>query len=178
MNNLKSEGKHITLTAPSGGVTAGLGYLIGSLFVVAGSSVAQTLPFVGYTTGVFSLAKTSAQAWTEGQKIYWDAGNARADSDSTVGALIGVAAAVAANPSGTGDVRLNGGAPATAEGPQAAITDLTLGTNVTAATANGSLEDSAATNPSDTNFNNNMKELGVKLNAVLAALRSAGIIAA
>lgn len=59
----------------------------------------------------------------------------------------------------------------------AAVADLTMGTNVTAATANGSLEDSAATNPSDANFNNNMKELGTKVNAILAALRTAGIIA-
>jgi len=45
--------------------------------------------------------------------------------------------------------------------------DLTMGTNITAATANGSLEDSAATNPSDTNFNNNMKEIATKINAML-----------
>lgn len=59
---------------------------------------------------------------------------------------------------------------------QAAIADLTMGTNVTAATANGSLEDSAATNPSDTNFNNNMKEIGTKINAMLAALRASNIL--
>lgn len=45
---------------------------------------------------------------------------------------------------------------------------LTYGTNITAATANGSLEDSAATNPSEANFNNNMKEIGEKLNGLLA----------
>lgn len=58
----------------------------------------------------------------------------------------------------------------------AAVADLTMGTNVTAATANGSLEDSSATNPTEAQFNNNMKELGTKINAILAALRLAGIV--
>jgi predicted RecA/RadA family phage recombinase len=172
------DGKVLTLTAPSGGVTSGLGYVIGSLFVVAVTTAAEAASFAAATEGVFVLAKTSAEAWAEGDKIYWDAGNARADNVATVGQLIGVAAAAAANPSSTGQVKLLGNVPDEAEGPQAAIADLTMGTNVTAATANGSLEDSAATNPSEANFNNNMKELGTKINAILAVMRTKGDIAA
>lgn len=177
MNNQVSEGKIMTFTAPSGGVTSGKAYLIGKLLVVAAVTAAEGASFAGAAEGVFTLDKTSAQAWTEGQKIYWDAANARCDSDSTLGQLVGVAAAVAANPSSTGDVRLNGGAPATAEGAQAAIADLTFGTNITAATANGALTDSSATNPTEAQFNELAKELGVKTNAILAALRAAGILA-
>lgn len=176
--NYIQEGDILDLTAPSGGVITGKPYQIGALLVVALTTVAAGLTFAGAVEGVFLLDKTAGQAWTVGQKIYWDNTNHRCDSDSTVGQLIGAAVAVAANPSATGAVRLNCGVPATAEGPQAAIADLTMGTNVTAATANGSLEDSAATNPSEANFNANMKELGTKLNAALAAMRAAGIIAA
>lgn len=178
MDNYVQDGNVIRLTAPSGGVTVGLGYVIGSLFGVAVQTAAEGADFSFCVAGVVTLPKTSAQAWTEGQKIYWDAGNARADSDGTLGQLIGVAVDVAANPSSTGNVRLNGVAPDTGEGPQAAIADLTMGTNVTAATANGSLEDSAATNPTEANFNNNMKEIGTKLNAILAVMRTRGDIAA
>lgn len=106
--NFKKPGLNLTLTAPTGGVVAGLGYLIGALFVVAMTTVDQTLAFVGAVEGVFDLVKTSAQAWTEGQKIYWNTSTSKADNDPTTGPLIGVAAAVAANPSSTGTVRLNG----------------------------------------------------------------------
>lgn len=178
MKNYLQDGHNLTLTAPGGGVVSGSGYVIGGLFVVAVATAAATESFVGTTCGVFSLPKTAAQAWTEGQKIYWDAGNARADSDGTVGMLIGVATAVAANPTATGSVRLNASAPGTSEGPQAAIADLTFGTNIAAATANGALEDSSATNPTEAQFNELAKELGVKINAILAVMRTRGDIAA
>ena len=105
--NFVKPGNVVTLTAPTGGVVSGLGYLIGSLFVVATVDVAQTLPFEGAVEGVWSLLKTSAQAWTEGQKIYWNTATNLASNDSSTGPLIGVAVAAAANPSATGQVRLN-----------------------------------------------------------------------
>lgn len=177
MNNFIQPGDIVTLTAPTGGVISGNGYLIGSLFVVAAETVAQTLPFEGAVVGVFTLPKLSAQAWTEGEKVYWDNGNTRCTSVATDGALIGVAAAVAANPSATGNVRLNGAVPALAEGPQAAIASFTFGTNIAAATANNALTDSSATNPTEGQFNELAKELGVKINDILVALRAAGVIA-
>lgn len=122
--NYKQPGDVLTLTAPYQRDT-GKGALVGSIFGVALSTVANAVEGEFQTTGVWLLDKTSAQAWTQGQKIYWDNSNKRCDSDSTVGQLIGVAEAIAANPSSTGYVRLNGSAPATAEGPQAAIADLT-----------------------------------------------------
>lgn len=176
--NYVQEGDVLTLTAPTGGVVSGTGYLIGTLFVVALVTAAEGVAFAASVEGVWILPKTSAQAWTEGQKVFWDNSNHRADTDATVGQLIGVAAVVAANPTATGVVRLNCGVPAMAEGAQGAIADLTMGTNITAATANGSLTDSSATNPTDAQFNELAKELGTKVNAILAALRAAGVLAA
>lgn len=110
MRNFIKPGETITLTAPSGGVVAGTGYKIGDLFVVAVNSVAATLPFEGQVTGVFELPKLEAQAWTEGALVYWDDSNDEATTVATGNLLIGVAAAVADNPSTTGEVRLNGAA--------------------------------------------------------------------
>lgn len=123
-SNYVQPGDTITLAAPYDRTT-GQGALVGSIFGVALQTVLNTVNGEFATKGVWTLTKTSAQAWTQGQKIYWDNSNKRCDSDSTVGMLIGVATAVADNPSSTGDVRLNGVSPATAEGPQGAIVALT-----------------------------------------------------
>lgn len=124
MNNYIQPGGTITLAAPYTR-TSGQGALVGSIFGVAAADVTSGDDGEFDVVGVFTLAKTSAQAWTQGQKIYWDDSNKRCDSDSTVGQLIGVATEAADNPSSTGVVRLNGAAPSTAEGAQAAIADLT-----------------------------------------------------
>lgn len=123
-NNNIQEGEVLGLTMPYA-VDSGDGVLVGAIFGVATSTYGSGDTGQVATCGVWSLAKTSAQAWTEGQKIYWDDSNKRCDSDSTVGMLVGAAAAAATNPSSTGYVWLNGSAPSTAEGPQAAVADLT-----------------------------------------------------
>lgn len=176
MNNFRQPGDVLTLTVDRD-VSSGGGFLKGSIFGVATGDVADTESGEFLTCGVFSLTKTSAQAWTVGQKIYWDNTNFRCDSDGTVGQLIGVATEVADNPSSTGYVKLSEGVPSSSEGPQAAIASLTFGTNITAATANGALTDSSATNPTEAQFNELAKELGVKINDILTALRAAGVIA-
>ena len=180
MQNYVKPGNVMTFTAPSGGVVSGTPYLIGSLLVVAQASAAEGAEFEGLVEGVVTMPKTDSQAWTEGQKIYWDAGNSCCTNVATAGQLVGVAAAAVAVTTGlvTGQVRLNGVAPAMAEGAQATIAALTMGTNITAATANGALVDSSATNPSDAQFNENCKELAVKVNEIIAALKTAGVIAA
>lgn len=173
--NYIQEGDILTLTAPYT-VTSGQGAQIGSQFAVALGNITNATAGEFSTCGVWDLAKTSAQAWTAGQKIYWNNSTRLCDTDGTVGILIGVATAVAANPSSTGNVKLNEAVAATSEGPQAAEADLTFGTNIAAATANGALVDSSVTNPSDAQFNELAKELGTKINSILAKLRIAGII--
>ncbi|MFP3979163.1 DUF2190 family protein [Marinobacter sp. KMM 10035] len=105
--NFVQPGQVLTLTAPAGGVTSGSGHLIGAMFVVALHSAAVGESFEGQLTGVWSLPKTSAQAWTEGVAIYWDGSKATTADASGSNALIGHAAAAAANPSATGLVRLS-----------------------------------------------------------------------
>ncbi|MGE0155183.1 MAG: capsid cement protein [Reyranellaceae bacterium] len=179
MKNYVQEGKTLTLTAPYA-VLSGAGFQVGAIFAVATNAADNAAAVEGMTAGVFDLVKVGSQAWSVGDKVYWDDGNKRCTTVSTAGMLVGVAVAAVGNGAGetTGRVRLNGGAPSTAEGPQANIPALTFGTNITAATANGSLTDSSATNPTDAQFNELAKELGTKVNDILAALVAAGIIAA
>ena len=59
-------------------------------------------------TGVYDLPKVSAQAWTQGQKLYWAAATGEVTSTASSNKLIGFAWAAAANPSATGRVKLTG----------------------------------------------------------------------
>jgi predicted RecA/RadA family phage recombinase len=111
-SNFVSPGRNVTLTVPAAGVVNGSGYLVGAIFVIAQRTVAFTsgATFEGATTGVWDLAKVSAQAWIEGDKIFWDASASKATNVFGANArFIGIAVAAAANPSATGKVRLNGG---------------------------------------------------------------------
>lgn len=178
MKNYVQPGDTITVTAPYA-VASGAGCQVGSIFGVAcNTALINATDLEIMTTGVFDLAKVDEQAWAVGEKIYWNDTDKVCSNVGTVGMLIGTCVKAVAVTAGLviGRVRLNGAAPATAEGPQAAIASFTMGTNITAATANDALADSAATNPTEANFNELAKEFGTKINAILAALRTAGII--
>lgn len=108
MNNYKQPGDVVTLTAPSGGVTSGLGYKIGQLFVVATNTVAETLPFEGRVVGVCELVKNTGEAWTEGALVYWDDTAKNVTTTATGNLKIGVAVAAALSAAAVGEVRLSG----------------------------------------------------------------------
>ena len=101
-------GDTLEFTAPAGGVTSGTCVKIGDLLVLALTTAAVGEKFQGRRTGVVDHAKLSAQAWTEGQQVNWDDTNKRFTTVTTGNYKAGVAAAVAANPSSTGQVVLSG----------------------------------------------------------------------
>lgn len=105
--NYVQAGDVLELTAPYA-VASGDGALVGSIFGVALDAAGSGETGVFKVTGVFTLPKTSAQAWTVGAKVYWDNTAKVVTTTSTGNTLIGVAVEVAANPSDTGAVRLNG----------------------------------------------------------------------
>ena len=106
--NFIQEGEILTLTAPYTR-TSGQGALVGSIFGVALVDVSSSAEASFATEGVWTLAKTSQQAWvTVGSKIYWDDSAKECTTTSSANTLIGVNVATAANPSSTGRVRLNG----------------------------------------------------------------------
>lgn len=106
MKNYIQPGDAIDIVAPAGGTVSGRVCILGSLIGVAASTVAQGADCALHTEGVFELAKTSAQAWTVGAKIYWDGTNNVATTTSSGNTLIGIAVAAAANPSAVGWVKL------------------------------------------------------------------------
>lgn len=125
MNNYSQPGDVLTLTAPYDR-ESGEAAMVGSIFGVATSAVASGAEGEFMVVGVHELDKTSAQAWTQGDKLYWVTSTKLLSNLSGDGQLVGVATAAAANPSSTGMIRLGGGGgPAEfAEGQQAAITSL------------------------------------------------------
>ena len=129
MKNGIQNGDVLDLVAPSGGVVAGRGYVIGAFFAIAATTVAQGALFAGETRGVFELpAEThaSTQALTAGDPVYWDAANARCTKTSTGNRLIGAAIEDKASTAALVRVKLWPRAFA----PAAAITDPTGGATV------------------------------------------------
>lgn len=115
MDNFIQNGDAVTVAAPAA-VTSGDGVKVGMLFGVAQTDADSGADVAIVTRGVFTLPKTSAQAWSVGDAIYWNNTSGVCTTAATAGNIfIGVAAAAAANPSATGVVRLNGAAPAAAE---------------------------------------------------------------
>lgn len=107
MKTYVQKGETLTLTAPYT-VAAGAAFKVGSIIAVATSGASSGATVEGLTVGVVDVAKVSAQAWTVGAPIYWDDSAKLFTTTSTSNTLAGVAVAVAANPSATGRVRLNG----------------------------------------------------------------------
>lgn len=112
MKNQTKVGDVVSRLAPYD-LLSGQGFRVGLLFAVAVTDALSGVAVEGMTQGIVTLTKLSAQAWAVGDAIYWDNINKRCTNVTGTGLLfIGVADAVAANPSATGSVRLNGSAPA------------------------------------------------------------------
>lgn len=109
MQNYIQPGDIIDLVAPAGGFTSGVITRVGAFVGVPQCTVAAGEIGAVKLTGVFDLAKVSAQAWTQGQIIYLNAAGTLLTNVSATGVfLVGVATEAAANPSAVGRVRLNG----------------------------------------------------------------------
>ncbi|XEG73329.1 DUF2190 family protein [Pseudomonas sp. abacavir_1] len=116
MKTFIQNGDIITVPAPAGGTVSGKLYKVGAFIGVAATTEAAGDPVELKLTGVFELAKTSAQAWAVGDLVYMNATSGSLSNASATGlVLVGMATEAAANPSVVGRVRLNGvSAPAAA----------------------------------------------------------------
>ncbi|MCB5199025.1 DUF2190 family protein [Loktanella sp. TSTF-M6] len=109
MKNFIQQGENVTVTAAAD-VVSGQFLAVGALTGVAQGDAATGEEVVLVRRGVFALPKASAQAWTVGAKVYWDATNSVMTTTASGNTLVGVAFTVAANPSDLGDVLLDGAA--------------------------------------------------------------------
>jgi len=107
MQNYTQEGKVVTVVAPAA-VETGHGVMINSLFGVACNTSLISANVEIALEGVFYLHKLTTEVWAVGEPIYWD--NVNFWCSNVAGALlrIGVATAIATNPTTYGYVRLNG----------------------------------------------------------------------
>lgn len=99
--------------------------VVGALVGVAANDIAATTG-VGpiQLRGVVKVTKTASQAWTQGHRVYWDAGNSCFTSAATsVYAGVAARAAASAADDTTGYVLLNAGASANAVLSQIADTN-------------------------------------------------------
>ncbi len=72
MINQVQKGDAIDVAAPSGGMVAGQGYLIGSMFGVRPVTAAAGVSISLWLVGVYALKENFTEAWTVGALIYWD----------------------------------------------------------------------------------------------------------
>lgn len=130
MKNFVQPGKTITLPAPAGGVVNGSFVKVGSVVGVAAETALEGDLFDIEIGGVYDLPKVSAQAWAIGDVIYaTPAGEMTTAPAGNV--QVGVAVAIAANPSSSGRVRLNDISVLSGSGPVAGASAV-----VTSAAAN------------------------------------------
>lgn len=107
MKTFIQTGDKLDVVAPYA-VVSGDGVQVGALFGYAAADAAISTAVRISTVGVYKGKKLSAQAWAVGDKIYWDNAAKQLTTVLTANLLVGVAVAVALNPSATGLVRLDG----------------------------------------------------------------------
>lgn len=103
----------VELTAPTGGVTAGQFVEVGGIHGWVLNDAAQTEAMYVQTRGVGDIDKTVADAngvLSEGDAVYWDAGNAviTKDDDTGSNALVGHAVGATLQADTKGRIRLYG----------------------------------------------------------------------
>jgi len=112
MKNFLQKGTSITVPAPKA-LKSGDTFAVGVLAGIAGVDAANGQPVEMHLEGCYRVSKISAQAWTVGQAIHLTPASGLCTNVAAAGTVyLGVAIEAAANPSGFGNIRLNGAAPA------------------------------------------------------------------
>jgi len=107
-NTYQEDGTVIDIAEAPYTVTAGQALKVGMIVGIALGDATISTPVTVKRTGVFLVAKTSAQAWAQGQGVYWNDGSRVFTTSGTGGIYVGFAAVAADNPSSTGYVCLTG----------------------------------------------------------------------
>lgn len=105
MRNFIQPGDTMTLVAPYA-VTSGGGILVGALFGVALNAAANGASVEVKMSGVFDLPKATGEAWTAGQRVYWDNTNRRLTTTVGTNTLVGAAARAQAAADTTGRAKI------------------------------------------------------------------------
>ena len=106
MKNYIAEGKVLSFTSPTGGVTSGQAILVGAILGVAIADYAETLVGQYAVRGVFSVIKVTTDVISEGASLYWDDTAKKLTVTATDNTKVGYAAAAAGNGSTTVNIVL------------------------------------------------------------------------
>lgn len=170
MKNFVQPGEMLDLTAPSGGVTSGVGVLIGAIFAVASVTAAEDEVFAGAVRGVFDLAAAthaSTQGMAVGDTAYWDNSAKTVTKTATGNQAIGIIVATKVTTVAIARVALV---------PKMGLAGTTIADISLAAVAgvDGTGSNAASKADVDTRFGT----VQTKINAILAALEAAGVTVA
>lgn len=155
MKNYICEGDTLEVTAGSD-IASGAPVLSGGLFGVATNSAKTGEVVAVRVKGVYELAKATGASWSLGDKLYWDASESEVTKTAAGNLPIGFAYQAAGSADAVGLVLL----VSEVSGQSVAVADI--------ATADGSDAGTTQTLANATK---------VKVNAILAALRAAGLMA-
>lgn len=108
MKNRIDDGTQLKFTAPSGGATSGVGYIIGDTFVIANFDAAEGEECIGEITGTYDLPAVSGDTGTEGTLVYWDDSGKEVTLTASTHKIVGVYAEDKINAQVLVRVRLNG----------------------------------------------------------------------
>jgi predicted RecA/RadA family phage recombinase len=93
--NFIKEGDVVTLTAPTGGIKSGAGFMSGALFAVAMFDAVEGASVEGGVVGVWSLPKAGTPlTFAEGAAVYWD--NSAGECKASAAGFFKIGAAVVA----------------------------------------------------------------------------------
>jgi predicted RecA/RadA family phage recombinase len=183
MNNYVNDGTVVTAVAPRN-VSSGEGTLIGAaMFGVATGTFLSTATGEFVVKGRALLTAKTSQAWTQGDRLFWDNTNFWVSKTSTDGIFIGLAAADKGSSAAVGDVNLGVGPELAAAGTVVSLTDSSTGVsggNTVPAVTNPDLSgwtgsadptstQATAINAAITALKNDVATLAAKVNAILAA---------
>jgi predicted RecA/RadA family phage recombinase len=112
MKTFLQPGATLEISAPYA-AASGAGVQVGAaLFGVAMDAMSSGAAGVIATEGCYQLAKTTGQAYTVGQRLFWDNSGKLLTATSTSNLAVGVAIAAAASADTVANVRLQASTPA------------------------------------------------------------------
>jgi predicted RecA/RadA family phage recombinase len=181
MKNYVKPGKSIDYVNAGAAIASGAVVLIGGILpgVAAGDIAAITGKGPVEIEGVFKLAKEAPLVIAQGDRVYWDNSAKKVTKTAGANVFMGVAALAAFSADTEVQVRLIplGDSEAGNLAQAAVVAALTDGTMT--GTANGAMELVGDTSMADQAavIMNNFKECQTQINAILTALKNAGLMA-
>ncbi|GHB34048.1 hypothetical protein GCM10007094_23840 [Pseudovibrio japonicus] len=105
--NYVKSGERVTVVAGPGGAQSGKFYVVGAMSGIAQTSAAEGEEYELDTTGsVYEYGKTTAQAWVQGTKLYYDDDTDTMTTTDTDNTYAGVAEQPAAVDAAIGRIML------------------------------------------------------------------------